>query len=82
MNGRELTIKVVNKIRDINPSIQTVIFTDNSFKLHKTYDEDNFFQKLIQIESIENWITLFGLEMTCNDIVNSFLEDLEAACKD
>ena len=68
----EIDEDVIVKLHYILPEPKSYII------IHKDYDseEEDCFQKFLNIYELTEWVSLFGLEMTCRDIINTFNEEM------
>ena len=73
--------KVINKIieldEDIIVKLHLILPEPKSYiVMHKDYNDDEFFQKYLNIYELTEWVNLFGIEMTCKDVVETFNEEM------
>jgi hypothetical protein len=79
---KSVIYRVINKLieldEDIIVKLHMILPEPKSYLvLHKDYNEDEFFQRYISIYEILDWVSLFGVEMTCIDILQTFNEEME-----
>lgn len=78
---KDILESFINKISVLDKDISLKV-CDDYIIIHKEYDRDNFLQKGIDKNEVYRWISLFGLEMTCKDILKTLEEDIRECYED
>lgn len=73
--------KVSCKVIALDNKISIKVY-DTCVTFTKSYKNDYFLSKCLTIEEIYKWVGLFGLEMTCKDLINTINEELKECYED